>query len=128
MGPSLPIYLKPIIKLKKVHEFDLDDSKSRFLVLETGHCYITAPNTPPETRLIEAATSNFPLQAGFSLSDRNRFDLDWKNDKFSWRYRNKLTLERTVVIYSYRLIPYVAAERFQESQYSKWSTASLYAG
>jgi len=127
-GPSLQIYLKPLIKLKKMTEFDLDDSKSRFLVLESGYRYITAPDAPPETRLIEAATSNFPLRAGFFLSDRNRFDLDWKNDVFSWRYRNKLTLERTFGIRSYHFIPYLAAEPFYESQYGKWSTTSLYAG
>ncbi len=127
-GPSVQIYLKPLIKLKKVTEFDLDDSKSRFLVLESGYRYITAPNAPPETRLIEACTSNFPLGAGFFLSDRNRFDLDWKNNIFSWRYRNRLTLERAFAMRSYHFIPYVAAEPFYESQYSKWSTTSLYAG
>jgi hypothetical protein len=128
IGPSLQIYLKPLIKLKKVTEFDLDDSKSRFLVLESGCRYITAPGASSETRLVEAVTSNFPLQAGFFVSDRSRFDLDWKNDKFSWRYRNKLTCERTFAIRSYHFIPYVAAEPFYESQYGKWSTTSLYAG
>ncbi|MGB7435678.1 MAG: DUF2490 domain-containing protein [Candidatus Acidiferrum sp.] len=127
-GPSLQIYRKPLIKLKKVTEFDLDDSKSRLLVLETGYRYITAPDAPPETRLIEAATSNFPLSGGFLLTDRNRFDLDWKNSVFSWRYRNRLTVERTFAIHSYHFIPYVAAEPFYESQYSKWSTTSLYGG
>jgi hypothetical protein len=128
LGPSLQIYLKPLLKLKRVTEFDLDDSKSRFLVLETGYRYITAPGAPPETRLIEAVTANFPLQARFFISDRNRFDLDWKDDKYSWRYRNRLSLERTFVIRSYHFIPYVAAEPFYESQYNKWSTTSLYAG
>jgi len=127
-GPSLQIYVKPLIRLKRVTEFDLDDSKSRFLVLESGYRYITAPNTPPETRLIEAATSNFPLRAGFFVSDRNRFDLDWKNNIFTWRYRNKLTLERTLAICSYHFIPYLAVEPFYETQYHKWSTTSLYAG
>lgn len=127
-GPSLQIYRKPLIKLKKVTEFDLDDSKSRLLVLETGYRYITVPDAPPETRLVEAATSNFPLNAGFLLRDRNRFDLDWKNSVFSWRYRNKLTLERTFAICSYHFIPYVAIEPFYETQYHKWSTTSLYAG
>src|SRR5580658_5492359 len=114
IGPSLQIYLKPLIKLKKVTEFDLDDSKSRFLVLETGYRYITAPGAPPETRLVEAATSNFPLQAGFLVSDRNRFDLDWKSGTFTWRYRNRLNIERTVAIHSYHFIPYVAVEPFYE--------------
>ena len=128
IGPSLQVYLKPVVKLKKVKAFDLDDSKSRLLVLETGYRYITAPNAPSENRMLDAVTSNFPLSAGFSLSDRNRVDLDWKNGIFTWRYRNKLTLERTFAIRSYHFIPYVAAEPFYESQYSKWSTTSLYAG
>ncbi len=128
VGPSLQLYLKPLLRLKNVNTFDLDDSKSRLLVLETGYRYITAPDAAGESRLIEAATFNFPLQAGFFVSDRNRFELDWKNSVFSWRYRNKLTVDRTVVIHSYHFIPYVAAEPFYESQYGKWSTTSLYAG
>jgi Protein of unknown function (DUF2490) len=128
IGPSLQLYLKPLLKLKKVTTFDLDDSKQRFLVLETGYRYITAPGAPPENRLVEAATSNFPLAAGFFLSDRNRFDLDWKSGKFTWRYRNRLTVERSFAIHSYHFIPYVAGEPFYESQYGKWSTTSLYAG
>jgi hypothetical protein len=128
IGPSLQLYLKPLIKLKKVKAFDLDDSKSRLLVLEVGYRYITAPDAPSENRMQVAVTSNFPLKAGFSLSDRNRADLDWKSGIFTWRYRNKLTLDRTFAIRSYHFIPYVAAEPFYESQYSKWSTTSLYAG
>jgi hypothetical protein len=68
------------------------------------------------------------MKAGFSLSDRNRADLDWKAGKFPWRYRNKLTIDRTVSIRSYHFIPYVAAEPFYETQFSEWSTTSLYCG
>ena len=39
-----------------------------------------------------------------------------------------LTLERTVAIHSYHLIPYASAEIYYESQYSKVSTTELYAG
>jgi hypothetical protein len=128
IGPSLQIYLKPLIKLKKVTSFDLDDAKSRFFVLETGYRYVTAPDGSPENRMIVAATFNFPLHGGFFVSDRNRADLDWKYSVFSWRYRNKLTVERTFAIRSYHLIPYIAAEPFYESQYNKWGTTSLHAG
>lgn len=128
VGPSIQFYLKPLVKLKRVKTFDLDDSKSRALVLEAGYRYITAPGAPSEERMVLAATSHFPIAAGFRLSDRNRADLDWKSGKFTWRYRNKLTVERTFAIRSYHLIPYVAAEPFYESQYGKWSTTSLYAG
>jgi hypothetical protein len=128
IGPSIQLYVRPLIKLKKVRAFDLDDSKSRFLVLETGYRRITAPDAPAENRMLSAVTFNLSMKAGFSLSDRNRADLDWKGGKFTWRYRNKLTADRSFLIRSYHFIPYVAVEPYYESQYSKWSTTSLYAG
>jgi hypothetical protein len=128
IGPSIQLYLKPLIQLKHVTAFDLDDSKSRMLVLETGYRHITTPDAPSKNRLQAVATLNFPLKAGFHMSDRNRADLDWKNGSFTWLYRNKLTLDRTVSMRTYHLIPYVAAEPYYESQYNKWSTTALYAG
>lgn len=128
IGPSLQLYLKPLLKLKDVTAFDLDDVKSRFVVLEVGYRYLTAPNAPPDNRMIPVVTFNFPAGAGFHLSDRNRADLDWKDGKFTWRYRNKLTIERTFSINSYHLIPFIAAEPYYESQYAKWSTTALFAG
>jgi hypothetical protein len=127
-GPSVQFYLKPLVSLKRVRVFDLDDSKSRALVMEVGYRYITAPSAQPENRMILAATSNLPMKTDISLTDRNRADLDWKSGKFTWRYRNKLTVDRTFAIHSYHVIPYVAAELFYESQYDKISTTSLYAG
>lgn len=127
-GPSIQFSLKPLVKLRQVTVFDLDDTKSRPLLIESGYRIITAPNTPPENRWLDAVTFHLPLMAGILLSDRNRADLDWQNGSFTWRYRNKLTLQRTVPIFSYHLIPYVAAEPFYESQYEKWSATDLYAG
>jgi hypothetical protein len=128
IGPSLQLYLKPLLKLKDITHFDLNDSKTRAFILETGYRYITAPNASPENRMITAATLNFPLRAGFLMTDRNRADLDWKNGDFTWRYRNKVTLERTFAVHAYHFIPYIAAEPYYESQYSKWSTTDLFAG
>ena len=128
IGPSVQLYLKPLATLKTIRAFDLDDSKTRFFVLETGYRYIGAPDTPAENRMLMAATFNYPLKAGFSLSDRNRADLDWRNGNFTWRYRNKLTVERTVTIRNFHHIPYVAVEPFYESQLNKWSTTALYVG
>jgi hypothetical protein len=106
----------------------LDDTRSRFLVLENGYRYLTAPGAAPENRMLTAVTFNLPLAAGIRLSDRNRADLDWKNGIFTWRYRNKLSPGRTFAIRSYQFIPYVAAEPYYESQYGKWSTTALYVG
>jgi hypothetical protein len=128
IGPSIQFYVKPLLKLKHIAVFDLDDSKSRALVLEAGYRFLAAPGAPSKQRLMVAATSNFPLKAGFLITDRNRADLDWKEGVLTWRYRNRSTLERTFAVYSYHLIPYISAEPFYESQYGKWSTTSLYGG
>ena len=128
LGPSVQFFFKPLVKLKKITTFDLDDAKKRPLELEIGYRSILAPNTALENRLLTAVTFRFPTKGALLITDRNRADLDWKNGVFNWRYRNKLTLERTAAIYSYHLIPYVAAEPYYESQYAKWSTTSLYAG
>ena len=127
-GPSAQFYLKPLLSLKNVTLFDLDDTKSRPLVLESGYRIITAPNTPSKNRALEAVTFNLPLVAGIHLADRNRADLDWQNGRFTWRYRNKLTLQRTLSIRDYHLMPYVAAEPFYQSKYKKWSATDLYVG
>lgn len=128
LGPSVQFFLKPLVRLKKVTTFDLDDAKKRPLEFEIGYRFILAPNTALENRLLTAVTFRIPMKAGLLVTDRNRADLDWKSGVFTWRYRNKLTLERTFAIYSYHLIPYVAAEPYYESQYAKWSTTSLFAG
>jgi len=127
-GPSVQLDLKPLLKLRRINAYDLNDAKSRMLVAETGYRIIIAPNTPDTNRAEEALTSHFPLGGGILLADRNRADLQWQNGDFTWRYRNKLTLQRTLPVFSYHLIPYVAAEPFYESQYGKWSTTDLYVG
>ncbi len=128
-GPGVRFYLKPLVRLKAITAFDLDDTKSRFLVLELGYRYITTPNSTPEERMITALTSNYPLKGGLLISDRNRADLDWNvSGPWTWRYRNRFQLERTLSISSFHLIPYIAVEPYYESQYGKWSTTALLAG
>jgi hypothetical protein len=127
-GPSLQFYRKPLIRLKNVSAFDLDKAKSRPLVVESGYRIITAPDTPAKNRVLEVVTFRFPVGTQALITDRNRADLDWQDGGFTWRYRNRLTLQRTFSIRSFHLIPYVAAEPFYESQYSKWSSTDLYAG
>lgn len=73
-------------------------------------------------------TLHFPVANRILLTDRNRFDLDWSNGGFTWRYRKRPTVERRFTIRSYHPAPYVSAEFFYENQYAKWSTTDLFAG
>jgi uncharacterized protein DUF2490 len=128
IGPSMEFYLKPLIRLRNITAFDLDDAKARPLVLEAGYRYLAAPGKPSTNRIPVAATSHLPLKAKLLLTDRNRADLDWSSGSFTWRYRNMLSLQRTLAIHSYHPIPYASAEIYYESQYRKVSTTELYAG
>jgi hypothetical protein len=73
-------------------------------------------------------TSRVPVSTKVLITDRNQFDLDWKNGDFTWRYRNRLQVEGPVPIGSYHLTPYASVEPFYQSQYGKWSETALYAG
>jgi hypothetical protein len=128
LGPSLDFYLKPLLHLKDVTAFDLDDSKSRPLVFSIGYRYLPQANGSPATNRMEPVlTLRFPAKR-FLLTDRNRGDLDWKSGNFTWRYRNRFEVEKPLTIRSYHPAPYAAAEFFYESQYSKWSDTAIYAG
>jgi hypothetical protein len=128
LGPSLQYYFKPLVKLKKVTAFDLDDAKRRPLVVEAGYRVITAPNEPVENRFMPIATVALPMKGSLLISDRNRADLDWKAGVFTWRYRNRPAVQRTFSIHSYHVTPYLNAEFYYTSQYAKWSTTQLEAG
>jgi hypothetical protein len=128
IGPSLDFYLKPLIRLQNVTEFDLDDAKARQLVFSIGYRYMPQADKASTINRMEPVVSfHFPMTR-FLLSDKNRADLDWQNGSFSWRYRNRVQIEKTLTIRSYHPAPYASAEFFYESQYGKWSDTAIYAG
>jgi hypothetical protein len=128
IGPGAEIYLKPLIRLKEITAFDLDDAKTRPLVLTASYSYLSSPSSPSTNRIPIAVTSHLPMKARLLLTDRNRVDLDWSSGDFTWRYRNMLSLQRTLNIGSHHPMPYVSAEFYYESQYEKFSTTELDAG
>ena len=129
IGPSLEYYLESRTLLSDITSFDNDQSKSHPAVFALGYRYLPYPSSPPTNRLEPVLTFNLPTpRIKFLVSDRNRFDLDWQNGSFNWRYRNRLQFERTVRLGSYHLSPYASVEFYYESSYSKWADTALYAG
>ena len=124
IGPNIDFYLKPLLRLEKGTVFQLDKSKSRPLLLRLGFRYLPSTDGPSEHRGVLEATGRLPLMSGFLVSDRNRADLRFIDGDFSWRYRNRLTVERTVSILSYHFSPYVRGEVYFDSNYEKWSRTS----
>jgi hypothetical protein len=128
IGPSLDFYVKPLVRLKRVAAFDLDDAKTRTLILSAGYRYQAAPGSDPTNQILLMGTFHLPAKPDLLVSDRNRFELDWRDGHFKWRYRNRLTIEKPLKIRSYRPAPYASVEVYYESQYRKWSTTEVYVG
>ena len=128
IGPNLDFYLKPLFRLKKIAGLGLDQSKSRPLMLRVGYRYMPSTQNPTENRLVMEATPRFPFIHGVLVTDRNRSDLRFIQGNFSWRYRNRLTVERTLTIGSRHFTPYARAEAFYDNNYNKFSRTTFDAG
>ena len=98
IGPNLDFFFKPLFRANKGVIFQLDQSKARPLLLRVGYRYLPSTNGSTEHRCVLEATGRYPLKSWFLLSDRNRSDLRFIDGEFSWRYRNRPTVERTVSI------------------------------
>ncbi len=120
-GANFDLFVKPLLKLKRFTVFELDESKSRLLTLRAGYHFLSTPGGPNETRIVLEATSRYPLRAGVLIADRNRADLRTIEGKFSWRYRNRLMLEKSFGIHSYHFTPYLRAEASYDSRVEKFS-------
>jgi hypothetical protein len=128
IGPNIDIFLNPLLGLKRVTVFQLDQSKSRPLTFRLGYRYMPSTTNPTENRIVIEATPRYPLIRGVLLTNRNRCDLRFIQGKFSWRYRNRLMAERTFGIGSFHFSPYTRLEAYYDSNYEKFSRTAVDAG
>jgi len=128
LGFDVDFYLKPLVKLRKLGGLALDESKNRPLLLRVGYHYLPSTEGANEHRVIVEATPRYPLKAGAVISSRNRVDLRFIDDAFSWRYRNRLSIERQFSLRSFDLTPYVRTEAYYDNKYTKWSRTAFSGG
>lgn len=125
IGPNLDFYLKRLRKRMRSN----DASKDRFLVFRIGYRYVGNADGPSENRGIVETTGRTLLPWSMLLSDRNRADLRWvSGSAFNWRYRNRLTLERSFRIGPAAFTPYLRGEIYYVSRTSAWSKNSYSLG
>ena len=128
VGGDLDFYFKPLVKLRRFGGRQVDESKSMPLLLRVGYHYLPSTQGSNEHRVIIEATPRIPLKAGAVISSRNRVDFRFINDEFSWRYRNRLTIERTFNARSFEFSPYVRAEVYYDHKVTKWSRTTFSGG
>jgi hypothetical protein len=107
-----------------------DAAKSRLVLFRIGYHYLFPFDNPgaSENRIVVEATPRYPICFGIILADRDRVDLRLTQSGFSWRYRNRITMERTFRMHGYSFDPYVRAEAWYDNLHEKWSRTLLQVG
>ena len=104
----------------------IDYIPNKHLILRTGYRFGTAVGDTDdgfrEHRIITEQTLRKMLPADFLLSDRNREDFRFLNGDFSFRYRNRVTIERELPFFKRRNVtPYVSGEIFYDTRFDVWN-------
>jgi hypothetical protein len=104
----------------------VDFIPNQHLILRTGYRFGTSvgSNSEPfkEHRILTEQTLRKLLPGDLLLSDRNRQDFRFVNGDFSFRYRNRVTIEREFHLYRQRSItPYISGEIFYDTRYRAWN-------
>ena len=120
-GALLSYRMKRMLKLRRS---DIDEDREHNLVVGVGYEYTrTTQNdkTKNENRIIIEATPRYVPGAGFMLTDRNRLEFRWKNGSYNARYRNKLTIDRSLKLQNFSFTPYASGELFYDRNLHSWN-------
>ena len=104
----------------------LDYIPNEHVILRAGYRYgssVGGDSDPfKEHRFLTEQTLRKSLPGGLVLSDRNREDFRFVNGDFSFRYRNRVTVEREIPLFRKRTItPYASGEVFYDTRYGIWN-------
>ena len=104
----------------------LDYMPNKHLTLRTGYRFGTSLGDSDdefkEHRLLTEQTLHKSLPWRMLLSDRNREDFRFVNGEFSFRYRNRVKLEKELELLRKRSIrPYIFGEGFYDTRYDVWN-------
>lgn len=130
VGANIDIGLLPYLREAKLRK-NYDKDRLRFLRLRFGLRFLTSleDDDHQEWRVIGELTPRVSLPWEMSAAFRNRLDLRWINDVYSWRYRPRIWLEREFHVASrFSLVPHVSAEIYYDSRYDTWERTQYQLG
>lgn len=97
------------------HLVNINSDKESRIVAGLGyeHLWTDKEGTSTgEDRLVVLATPRYRPFGRWLLEDRNRLEFRWVDGDYSTRYRNRLAVERDLLVHRFRFTPYAAAEIF----------------
>lgn len=122
LGPNFDLQLWPFLS----HIKSNNPERRNHLSFRAGYRYVRnlyGHDYEQNTGVLEL-TPRFPLPLKLQVADRNRIDLRGLHTGFTWRYRNRLTVERTFDIRRFNLTPYGEGEIFYNCETGQWSQYS----
>ena len=129
-GANIDVGLYPILRGQE-QPARYDNHRMTFLRMRAGVRYLNFDDNDAkdEWRVVAELTPRARLPRELHLAFRNRFDLRWVDDAYSWRYRPRLWLEREFKAREeMALVPYVSAEIFWDSRSDSWNRTQYQVG
>ena len=118
MGYGMNFFVKPLSSKRRTN---WDEANRKLLTFGVIYRYIRNVDKADENRLQFDVSPKYPLPRDMLLDDRNRLELRIINGDATWRYRNRLTFQRTFQSHRFRFTPYARAEAFYEINQGEWS-------
>jgi len=111
-------------RIVRRHTDNADEENDYNLVFGAGYEYLrTTQNggVKHENRLLVEATPRHAPGLGLLITDRSRIEFRWNDGVYDFRYRNKLTVNRTFDLGKLKLTPYAAGELFWDRNHHAWN-------
>jgi hypothetical protein len=129
-GAHLDLFVPPFWFKDRVAKHP-DVAKNKFLTIRIGYLFGTTPSGSPAP--FTEHTPTFETNSRFFLkhvllTNRNRFDLRFKNGDFLPRYRNRLKVEHSFKAGRFALTPYGHAEAFYDWRFNAFHRFRFSAG
>lgn len=124
--PTLNIFAKRFVQPRLS---TLNTEKDHLLAFGIGYRYIAGLNQAPENKAEFDVTPQFPFPWKMPMGDRTRIDLRFiQGSSFSWRYRNRLSVQWSFKARRLTYSPYAQVEIFYSSASASWNKTTYQAG
>jgi hypothetical protein len=118
VGSGIDFFVKPLSSTRRTN---WDEANRKLLTFGVTYRYIHNVDKADENRLQFDVSPKYPLPKDMLLDDRNRVELRIISGDGTWRYRNRLTFQRTFQTHRFKSTPYARAEAFYEINQGEWS-------